>query len=299
VAVVIEPMWALSFMLLVLAIILYPNGTPPSRRWRWPLRWMIGVTVALGVVTWTRIGNVLLTGNVRIESGGDLYQVDHPTGAWQFITVLESLVFVTLVVIVLAWLIAQLIGYRRLVGDARVQQKWIISGAAISFLALLSNVLPYPFSTTGNGVTISDFISWSLAALPVAMAVGILKYRLYEIDRLVSRTLSYAILTVLLAGTFVGLIALTTQLLPFSSSVGVAASTLASAALFNPLRVRVQRVVDRRFNRARYDAEATVNAFVSRLRDAVDLDTVSADLLTTVQQAVEPVHASVWIRGPS
>lgn len=297
VAVVIEPLWAPSFMLLVLAIILYPNGVPPSPRWRWPLRWMIGVTVALGVITWTRIGSVLVDGHVRIESGGDLYQIDHPSGVWESITAVESLVFATLVVIVVAWLAGQLTGYRRLSGDARVQQKWIISGAAISFLALVTNVLPYPFSTTGNGATIADFVSWLLAALPVAMAVGVLKYRLYEIDRIVSRTLSYAIITALLAGTFVGLVVLTTDVLPFSSSVGVAASTLAAAALFNPLRRRVQRVVDRRFNRARYDAEATVNAFVTRLRDAVDLDTMSADLLATVQQAVEPAHASVWIRG--
>jgi hypothetical protein len=198
---------------------------------------------------------------------------------------------------VAAWLIGQLIGYRRLTGDARAQQKWVISGAVISFLAVTTNVLPYPFSTTGNGVTVSYFVSWALAALPVAMGIGILKYRLYEIDRIVSRTLSYAILTLLLVGTFLGLVAVTTHLLPFSSNVGVAASTLAAAALFNPLRVRVQRAVDRRFNRARYDAEATVNEFSARLRDAVDLDAVQAELLATVQGAVEPAHVSVWIRS--
>ena len=103
-------------------------------------------------------------------------------------------------------------------------------------------------------------------------------------------------LTALLAGTFVGLVALTTDLLPFSSSVGVAASTLAAAALFNPLRKRVQRVVDRRFNRARYDAEETVAAFAAQLRDAVDIDTVQSELLQVVQKAVEPAHATIWIR---
>jgi hypothetical protein len=297
IAVLIEPLWAPAFMLLALAIFLYPNGTLPSRRWRWPLRWMVAVTSALAVVTWGLIAHVLSNGNVRIESGGDLYQVDHPTGAWQIIRPLESLVFGTLVLTVIAWLIGQLVGYRRLGGDARLQQKWIISGAAISFLAVISNVLPYPFSTTGNGATISDFVSWALAALPVAMGVGILRYHLYEIDRIVSRTLSYAILTALLVGAFVGLVALTTHVLPFSSSVGVAASTLAAAALFNPLRVWVQRVVDRRFNRARYDAEATVNAFAAALRDAVDLDTVQAELIATVERAVEPTHATIWLRS--
>ncbi len=148
-------------------------------------------------------------------------------------------------------------------------------------------------------VVLSDLSIFGLAALPIAIGVGILKYRLYEIDRIISRTVSYSIVTALLAGTFVGLVVLTTDVLPFSSSVGVAASTLAAAALFNPLRLRVQRAVDRRFNRARYDAEATVAAFAQRLRDAVDLDTVSADLLATVKRAVEPAHATVWIRQTS
>jgi hypothetical protein len=130
----------------------------------------------------------------------------------------------------------------------------------------------------------------------VAIGIGILKWRLYDIDRLISRTLSYAVLTALLVGTFVGLVALTTDLLPFSSTVGVAASTLAAAALFNPLRIRVQRLVDRRFNRARYDADAAVAAFAARLRDAVDLETVRSELLAAVNRAVEPAHATIWLR---
>ena len=137
-------------------------------------------------------------------------------------------------------------------------------------------------------------LAW--AALPLSIGVGILRYRLYEIDRLISRTLSYAILTALLVGTFIGLISLTTRVLPFSSPVGVAASTLAAAALLNPLRKRVQRIVDRRFNRSRYDAEATVATFSARLRDAVEIDAIRADLLDAVNRAVQPSHASVWIR---
>ena len=136
----------------------------------------------------------------------------------------------------------------------------------------------------------------ALIALPVSIGVGILSYRLYEIDRLVSRTLSYAILTALLVGTFVGLVALSTDTLALSGRVGVAASTLAAAALFNPLRMRIQRLVDRRFNRARYDAEATVAAFTARLRDAVEIDAIRADLLDAVNRAVQPTHASVWIK---
>lgn len=134
------------------------------------------------------------------------------------------------------------------------------------------------------------------ARRPTSGASRSKRWPTYEIDRLISRTLSYAILTGLLAGTFIGLIALSTDALALSGRVGVAASTLAAAALFNPLRVRVQRLVDRRFNRARYDAAATVAAFTARLRDAIELDTIRGDLLEAVNRAVEPTHASVWIK---
>ena len=136
----------------------------------------------------------------------------------------------------------------------------------------------------------------SFSALPISISVAVLRYRLYEVDRLVSRTLSYALLTALLGGTFIGLIALTTDTFALSGRVGVAASTLIAAALFNPLRIRVQRIVDRRFNRAHYDAEATVAAFTARLRDAVEIDAIRSDLLDAVNRAVQPTHASIWIK---
>ena len=122
-------------------------------------------------------------------------------------------------------------------------------------------------------------------AFPVSMGVAILKYRLYEINRIISRTLAYAIVTGVLVGVYAGLVLLATQVLGFHSSVAVAVSTLAAAALFNPLRRRVQRTVDRRFNRARYDADQTVMAFAARLKDAVDLDSVHDDLAAVVEKA--------------
>ncbi len=140
-----------------------------------------------------------------------------------------------------------------------------------------------------------EILGIGLAALPVGIGVGILKYRLYDIDRIISRTLAYAIVTGLLVGVYAGLVLLATRVLPLSSPVAVAASTLAAAALFSPLRRRVQRAVDRRFNRARYDADQTVAAFGARLKDAVDLDTVRDDLAGAVHQALEPAHVSVWI----
>jgi len=134
-----------------------------------------------------------------------------------------------------------------------------------------------------------------ILVLPVSLALGILKFRLYDIDRIISRTVAYAVLTGILVGVYAGLVLLATQVLAVKSPVAVAASTLAVAALFSPLRRRVQRAVDRRFNRARYDADQTVAAFAARLKDAVDLDAVRDDLASVVAKALEPAHVSVWM----
>jgi hypothetical protein len=138
-----------------------------------------------------------------------------------------------------------------------------------------------------------------IAALPVALGIGILKFRLYEIDRIISRTLAYAIVTGLLVGVYAGLVLLASRVRPFSSEVAVAGSTLVAAALFNPLRRRVQHRVDRRFNRARFDAELTVAAFAARLQDATERDVVRADLTGTAHRALEPVSISLWLADDS
>ncbi len=135
----------------------------------------------------------------------------------------------------------------------------------------------------------------ALVAVPVSMGVAILKYRLYDIDRIISRTLGYAIITGLLIGIYAGLVLLATRVLPLSSPVAVAAATLSAAALFNPLRRWVQLRVDRWFNRARYDADMMVAAFAARLQDAVDLDSVQDDLAGVIHRALEPAHVSVWV----
>jgi hypothetical protein len=150
-------------------------------------------------------------------------------------------------------------------------------------------------SSPGIGQVIDDMAVVGIAALPASMAIAILRYRLYEIDRIISRTLAYATVTGLLIGVYAGLVLLATQVFNLHSTVAVAAATLAAAALFSPLRRRVQQVVDRRFNRARYDADQMVAAFAARLKDAVDLDSVRDDLAGVVNRALEPAHVSVWI----
>jgi hypothetical protein len=147
---------------------------------------------------------------------------------------------------------------------------------------------------------LANVVPFGIIALPVCIGVAILKYRLYEIDRIISRTLAYAIVTGLLVGLYAGLVLLATEVLTLKSPVAVAVATLATAALFNPVRRGVQRIVDRRFNRARYDAERTVDAFAAGLQGAVDLDSVRDGLVGVVDRALEPAHVSVWVRdrGP-
>ena len=130
--------------------------------------------------------------------------------------------------------------------------------------------------------------------LLVCIAIAVLKYRLYDIDRIISRVISYLIITAVLAGVFAALVLFATGVLPVKAPVSVAAATLAAAALFNPLRRRVQHAVDRRFNRTRYNAEMVVASFTARLRQTVDLDTMQAELLSTVHHAFQPAHVSIW-----
>ena len=160
----------------------------------------------------------------------------------------------------------------------------MVAAVSVVFSNLASNPLP-----------VFEFF---FPLIPAAVGVAILRYRLYDIDRIISRTLAYAIITALLAGVYAGPVLLSTQVLGLHTPVAVAVATLAAAALFNPLRRRVQRLVDRRFNRARYDAEVTVAAFAARLKDSVDLDAVRDDLAGVVTRALEPAHVSVWISRP-
>jgi hypothetical protein len=205
------------------------------------------------------------------------------------------LLLLPLIAIWLSWVLYQVHSYRRSTGERRQQLKWVSAGAAVCLVAIASQFV-LSSNPSGLGRVAHAISEFGIAAFPVSIGIAMLKYRLYEIDRVISRTLSYAIVTGVVVGMYVGVITLITRGLGFSSPVAVAASTLAAVALFNPLRVRIQRVVDRRFNRARYDADATLATFKARLREAVDLETVRSELLEVVNQAVEPTHASVWIR---
>jgi len=280
---------ATGLLLLPLVILLFPDGRV-SARWRWPLRGYIALLAAYFAAR-ASIAAVAVGRRVPVWPGGGVIGANHPSGFATWTHVAKPILVPLVVVFALAAVARLVLSYRSSTGVRRQQLKWLAAGAATSIVSVLAVTIA---ASAPTAVWVLIILGW--AALPLSIGVGILRYRLYEIDRLISRTLSYAIVTALLVGTFLGLIALSTNALALSGRVGVAASTLAAAALFNPLRIRVQRIVDRRFNRARYDAEATAAAFAARLRDAVDIDAIRGDLLDAVNFAVQPSHASVWIK---
>jgi hypothetical protein len=187
---------------------------------------------------------------------------------------------------------ALVVRFRRSRGDERQQLKWITYAGGLLPLAVLAYLLPEVVGTVVFAVP--------LVFLPVAVGIAILRYRLYDIDRLINRTVVYGVLTVLLAGLYAGLVLILGELFgglgAQPPSWAVAAATLAVAALFQPARRRIQAVVDRRFNRRKYDAAKTVEAFSVRLRDEVDLDALSNELLVVVDQTMQPTTASLWLR---
>jgi hypothetical protein len=297
-AVLLQPTWAPAIVCAGLAVLLFPDGRLPSPRLRWPL-WLFLAVAGLWQLGAFAIAVSAIAGHsIQVDSGGNALQNSHPHGDWAWWGYVQDVFFPLLGASWLAWFVWQVPRYRRATGERRVQLKWLVSGAASFVVSALFAVIAPGGRSGGPGLVVEGVIFLGLVTFPICIGVGILRYRLYEIDKLISRTLSYLILTGTLVGVFAGIVLLGTRVLPFSSPVAVAASTLAAAALFNPLRGRVQRLVDRRFNRTRYDAEAIVTAFTLRLRDAVDLETIEAGLLAAVNQAVAPTHASVWLRPP-
>jgi hypothetical protein len=287
VAVLFTPLWAPALLLFPVVILLFPDGRLAGRRWRWVLRAYVVAGVLASVAVFAPAVTAVARHDVRIDAAGNLISTGQPHGGP--LAAVGVLVLGLILVIVLSFVAHQVLSWRRATGQRRQQLKWLATGAAVTLAALAASLGFSSISLVG------EILGIGLAALPVGMGVGILKYHLYDIDRIISRTLAYAIVTGVLVGVYAGLVLLATQVLRFHGSVAVAVSTLAAAALFNPLRRRVQHAVDRRFNRARYDADQTVVAFAARLKDAVDLDSARDDLAATVEKALEPAHVSVWI----
>jgi hypothetical protein len=273
--------WHPAFSLLVLLLLLFPSGRLPSPRWRPFASFTVAVYASLS------LSAALAPGAIELYYPEATSPVNLPVAG------LADTVFGWLLpgqLLVLATALVSLVGrLRRATGEERQQVKWFVYTVATVVLVFVTTTLIF-----GAGYLFPLF-----GLIPVSVAVAVFKYRLYEIDRLINRTLVYGLLTALLIGVYAGLVFLLGRLLDPAtgdSALAVAASTLAVAALFQPARRRVQQVVDRRFNRRRYDAARTVERFSGRLREHVDLDTLSAELLGVVDQTVQPASASLWLR---
>jgi hypothetical protein len=276
-----------GLILLGFVLLLTPTGRLPSPRWRWWARAMVAVPLGLLVVITLVPGPVdpyqqVLAGPFDFRGlGGVLLVVNQ-----------LALVFTTLTVAVCAG--SLVVRFRRAGGVERQQLRWVALAAALMVPAAV-------LVLAGMALAATDVVTWAitawLAGLPLAIGAAVLRYRLYDLDRIVSRTLAYGLLTLLLGGGYAAVVLGLGQLLGRdSSSLVVAAATLAVAAAFQPARRRIQRLVDRRFNRRRYDAARTVDAFAARLREQVDLDALSAELLAVVDQTMQPTMASLWLR---
>jgi hypothetical protein len=292
VALLAQPAWSYSVIFIGLAVLLFPDGHLPSPR----LRWLLWTYLALALV-W--IGgaygftiSALVRHAVHVDSAGNLQVLSHPTGSVAWWGMVQAVVVTAIAIGWLASLAGQAVSYRRSSGERRQQLKWLLGGSVVTVAGLAVSIIAGNSGLAGAVGSVS--LVTAVFALPTCMAVAVMKYRLYDIDRLISRTVAYAIVTGLLIGVYAGLV-LAAQGFGSRTPVQVAVATLVAAALFNPLRRRVQRVVDRRFNRARYDAEQTVATFAARLKDEVELDAVRADLTEAVQTALEPTHVGIWI----
>ncbi|MGH2377848.1 MAG: hypothetical protein ACRDGT_05175 [Candidatus Limnocylindria bacterium] len=273
--------------------LLFPNGSLPSRRWR-PVLWLSALAMLLGPARALRPGPI----SENFPSLANPYALSGVAG--EAVAQLELVLFLAWPLAALLSVAALVVRLRRARGTERQQLKWFGSGmafVALSFVAVVPVYLFVGYEAAAEWITGLPAIGITL--LPVAAGVAILRYRLYDIDVLIRRTLTYAAISAVLVATYVAAVVLAgTALRPFTagSDLAVAASTLFVVALFQPVRRRVQDLVDRRFYRARYDAARILDGFSARLRSDVELESVRADLIGVVADTVRPAHASLWLR---
>jgi hypothetical protein len=269
-------------------LLLTPTGSPPSPRWRGWAR------VSAAAVAVTLVAAVAAPGSLDPLAQYVSGPMD-PQVYGGALRVANQLALLVGVLTVLAGAGSLVVRFRHARGTERQQLKWVALAAALTGLAMLAAAVLIAAGQVNLGAWASVF---GVAFLPVATGAAILRYRLYDVDRIVSRTLAYGLLTVLLGLGYAAVVLGLGRLLPQSSSLAVAGATLAVAGLFQPARRRVQAAVDRRFNRRRHDAARVIEGFGSRLRDQVDLDTLTGEVLAVAEQTMQPTRASLWLRPP-
>ena len=290
-AVATEAAFAPAFVLIVLLLVTFPDGRLPSRRWR-----VVPIAVFVGFLGLYAVGT---TSSFPAPFAGIANPLHYASPPRLVMPLAIGISLVLAIAGVVGAFACVVVRFRRGGPTERAQLKWLMTSATILPLGLIAHSLADSFAPAATGV-IEFVFSIGIVMIPVAIGVAVLKYHLYDIDRVISRTISFALLTLTLGGAYAGLV-LAGQAV-FSSFAGgsnlaVAASTLVVAALFLPLRSRVQRIVDRRFNRHRYDAQRTLEAFGSWLREQVDLDELTAELRTVVADTMQPAHITFWHRG--
>lgn len=295
----LEPLWVPSLIILPpIAILLFPEGRVAGRILRGMLAAYVAATVVYLLSAWEIVAGAVISSNIHLVPDGDLTVINTPPG---WFDVVQTVSLGVVAVCVLTWVGVQAQRWRRATGEQRQQVKWLIGGAGTALLCLGFMLFgPGSSSNTLVQLALNIALPVGLAALPVSIAVGILRYRLYEIDVIIRKTLVYAALAGALLIVYLSGISLIDRALQAvtgqSGALAVTVSTLAVAAAFQPLRTRIQRGVDHRFYRAKYDAAHTLEEFAGRLRDQIELDALAADVLGVVRLTVQPRHVSLWLR---
>jgi hypothetical protein len=273
----------LGFTCVGFVLLLTPGGTLPSPRWRWWARLMAASPIVFLIALTAGPGFVLAPYDTVIG----------PPAVPALAATALAFAVTAGGMVVGAW--SLVVRFRRAGGVERQQLRWVALAAAVTLPLAAIILAGVALGATSVAVFLLA-VGLCLALLPLATGAAILRYRLYDLDRIISRTLAYGLVTVLLGGVYAGLVLSVGRLAPQGSSLTIAAATLAVAAAFQPLRRRVQDRVDRRFNRRRYDAARTITAFSAHLRQEVDLGTLTEELLGVVDQTMQPSHAALWLR---
>ena len=265
--------------------LLFPTGAPPSPRWR-VVGWTAGVAGVVALVS-----TAFTPGPLR---NADFGWIDNPLGIEGLpLGTLADVSFWVWAAAALAAIASLVVRYRRSRGIERLQLRWVAAAACLLLLSFAANGALSPWLGDAGWL----FMLFGLLGMAAAVAIALLRYRLYDIDVVINRTLVYGALTATLAGAYGSSVLLLQLVLSPGSDLAIAASTLAVAALFRPARRRIQAAVDRRFYRRRYDAQRTLESFAGRMRDQVALDAIAVELRTVVADAIQPTHVSLWVRG--